>query len=251
MKVIRCISQWGACCQEYGVEIDALFASGTRKECLAAVKDDIRFMAKSEPDSGSKLIFMNGNTFDEDGFDEDGMDLEERLKELPDTNCNRTVIRLQSNDIYDSVYEITYFVQGEWISKNITPPTGKDILIRLINKTYRVDRFMEYGAFKDTDMSEIDAWTDIPEEEWISVNFYEVTDPDREDWNYTPKFILDNPMPENGQRILLKVGDGKGGDQTEIDIHIDEDILAWEGRDIYTENHDWYEDILAWMPIPE
>ena len=68
MKVIKVVTRAGLCCQDYGAKINDLFARGSKEKCLDAIRKDIVWNANCYEDSGSQLIFVNGNDI-EDGFD--------------------------------------------------------------------------------------------------------------------------------------------------------------------------------------
>ena len=107
MKVIKVITQTGLCYQGYGAEIQDNFAAGTYGECLEAIKKDIIFNAKCEPDSGTKLIFLDG--MDAEDADPDLLTewIEEEFEDA-DNQVMQFVIRLEADDLYNSIYEITY-----------------------------------------------------------------------------------------------------------------------------------------------
>lgn len=102
-KVIKVITRTGLCCQDYGADVIDDFATGSKDHCLEAIRKDILFMEACKDDSGSKLIFVNGADIEDDLDDLEGFVVENTTPE-----ATRHVIRLQADDLYDSIFEITY-----------------------------------------------------------------------------------------------------------------------------------------------
>lgn len=106
MKVIRVISVTGCCRQDCDTDIEDNWATGTRDECLKAIKDDIKYHRSCEPDSGSVLVSVNNEYVDEDGYMEyEDISVDDYINAI---DTDKTVIRLQSDDVYSSVYEFVY-----------------------------------------------------------------------------------------------------------------------------------------------
>lgn len=52
--------------------------------------------------------------------------------------------------------------------------------------------------------------------------------------------VFTGPLPEDGQEILISHGG-----------YVDKDIVSWEDGYITLESYEYFEDISAWMPLPE
>lgn len=79
-----------------------------------------------------------------------------------------------------------------------------------------------------------------PMQNWIPIITREPTEEEKEDYfkqnGEELCYMIDSPMPDNGQEVLVSVGDTVGEDI------FDEDFWNFEGWDI--------DDIDAWMPMP-
>lgn len=86
---------------------------------------------------------------------------------------------------------------------------------------------------------------DAIKEQWIKVEWHEVTDKEREE-NFISQdidYILDCKLPEDNEEILI-VRKWKGGYITEHDENgIDEGYYLESGID--------WKDVIAWMPLPQ
>ena len=104
-KVVKVVTSTGVCLQDYGAEINDVFARGTKEQCLASIRRDILWNAGCCEGSGSMLVFVNGEDVPENIS-------ENELKEFVETHASadyvQHVIRLQADDVYSTVYEITY-----------------------------------------------------------------------------------------------------------------------------------------------
>ena len=107
MKVIKAESCFGQMLQEYGADITDNFASGTRAECLEAIKRDIF----DDLDQDVELILLDDAPVrkDEEGHftGYEKSDVEEYLTNLPEKQ-DRIVARVLVKDNHASVYESTY-----------------------------------------------------------------------------------------------------------------------------------------------
>ena len=108
MKVIKVITSEGLGNQEYGAIIEDNWYSGDHRECVRAVKEDLLFDLKCEEDSGAKLYFIDGVTFDKDGYNGDGDHIKDFINNKISPDVFKVVKRLQSDDMYNTVYEVTY-----------------------------------------------------------------------------------------------------------------------------------------------
>lgn len=108
MLAIKVTTRNGLCLEDYGAQIVYPFAVGEKEHCFEEIKKDILFNAKCEKDSGSRLFFINGRDFnDEDNaFNKD--ELEKYIDEDIARGCTWICIKLQADDVYNSIYEITY-----------------------------------------------------------------------------------------------------------------------------------------------
>lgn len=116
MKVIKVITHTGLCCQDYGAEIQDNFAVGTYTECREAIKGDIVFNAQSTPDSGSELVFFNGEDLEGISLEDKEDQIEEYFVEADD-QMDCFVIRLHEDDVYSSIYEVTYRILEDSLTK--------------------------------------------------------------------------------------------------------------------------------------
>ncbi len=114
MKVIKVVTKTGLCLQEYGAEIHDGFARGSYETCREAIKADIIWNATCKDDSGADLIFINGSTISEEIDETD--DIVSFIKGIfAKTNDQvvQFVIRIQDDDVYSNVYEITYQIMED------------------------------------------------------------------------------------------------------------------------------------------
>lgn len=82
---------------------------------------------------------------------------------------------------------------------------------------------------------------------WIFVKLHETTDPDREPVGYKPEYIFANEMPHDGQDILITVYDEQGR------LVVKQDVCGIDVEEYYleSEKYDWFDDVVAWMPLPD
>lgn len=78
--------------------------------------------------------------------------------------------------------------------------------------------------------------------EWIPVKFHKITDEERQENGYPEEWdiVFDCKMPDDGQEILVSTRWGVSQDTAYDDID-----------ECYLENHDDWEDVDAWMPLPK
>ena len=80
--------------------------------------------------------------------------------------------------------------------------------------------------------------------EWIPVEYHQITKEERQENDYPKDWVycIDSPMPEEGQEILITTNAG----------YVEKDTCYDDGDGYYTDSgYDWFEDITAWMPLPE
>ena len=82
----------------------------------------------------------------------------------------------------------------------------------------------------------------VTEQRWIPVKYHELTEEERKAGGFSNDIVyyLDCKMPDDEQEIIVT-----NGKYVWVDTCI--------GNDGYTldSGHDWMEDVIAWMPMPE
>ena len=78
-----------------------------------------------------------------------------------------------------------------------------------------------------------------PENDWKPFRLREMTEEERKE-HRGEKYMWADPMPEDGQEIL--VSDGK---------YVWEDVFCDDGEFCYLESHDYIYEGMAWMPKPK
>lgn len=84
--------------------------------------------------------------------------------------------------------------------------------------------------------------------QWIPVTSRPMTMEEYEENDYVREYdipfedakVFTCPLPEDGQEILISHGG-----------YVDQDIVSWEDGFIALENFEYFEEISAWMPLPE
>ncbi len=104
MKVIKSTLQTGICLESFGADIIDNFAVGTRKECLSAIKDDMIRSSENGIDN-VVAVSVDGIGFDEDF--EDDFSISDYIDRVDDSQVMFN-IRVQVDDVYSSIYDITY-----------------------------------------------------------------------------------------------------------------------------------------------
>ena len=82
----------------------------------------------------------------------------------------------------------------------------------------------------------------VTEQRWIPVKYHELTEEERKECLFSAdiKYMLDCELPDDEQEII--VTDGR---HVWVDTCIVNDGYALDS------GHDWIEDVIAWMPLPE
>ena len=82
----------------------------------------------------------------------------------------------------------------------------------------------------------------VTEQRWIPVKYHELTEEERKECLFSAdiKYMLDCELPDDEQEII--VTDGR---HVWVDTCIVNDGYALDS------GHDWIEDVVAWMPLPE
>lgn len=82
----------------------------------------------------------------------------------------------------------------------------------------------------------------VTEQRWIPVKYHELTEEERKECLFSAdiKYMLDCELPDDEQEII--VTDGR---HVWVDTCIVNDGYALDSE------HDWIEDVVAWMPLPE
>lgn len=82
----------------------------------------------------------------------------------------------------------------------------------------------------------------VTEQRWIPVKYHELTEEERKELLFSAdiKYMLDCELPDDEQEII--VTDGR---HVWVDTCIVNDGYALDS------GHDWIEDVIAWMPLPE
>ncbi len=139
MKVIKVIGHTGLNYPGYGAEVQDKWATGTHDECVKKIKEDLLFNLDCEYDSGSIVFQINDAKFCNDLTEmdatredverytqlringhEDEIALNILRREKIRNYINGIndagayiVLRMQEDDVYSSVYELTYCVKEE------------------------------------------------------------------------------------------------------------------------------------------
>lgn len=126
--------------------------------------------------------------------------------------------------------------------KALEQPTSDDCVSRkavaeIINKQRFGIHQISMGIIKE----KIESLPPVtPMQRWIPIITREPTEEEKEDYfeqnGEELCYMIDSPMPDNGQEVLVSVGDTVGEDI------FDEDFWNFEGWDI--------ENVDAWMPMP-
>ena len=82
----------------------------------------------------------------------------------------------------------------------------------------------------------------VTEQRWIPVKYHELTEEERKECLFSAdiKYMIDCELPDDEQEII--VTDGR---HVWVDTCIVNDGYALDS------GHDWIEDVIAWMPLPE
>lgn len=80
-----------------------------------------------------------------------------------------------------------------------------------------------------------------PADQWIPVTYHETTEEEKEVYGMTCPYILDCPLPEEGDEILVCSKNGK----------VFEDLMCYDDGWYLDGGYDFVEEITAWMPLPE
>lgn len=82
----------------------------------------------------------------------------------------------------------------------------------------------------------------VTEQRWIPVKYHELTEEERKECLFSAdiKYMIDCELPDDEQEII--VTDGR---HVWVDTCIVDDGYALDS------GHDWIEDVVAWMPMPE
>ena len=76
---------------------------------------------------------------------------------------------------------------------------------------------------------------------WIEVKYRSITEEEREHYREDVTIIYDCVLPEDGQDVLITTYRGDVVFSTFYD----------DGEVVYFENWEDYDDVIAWMPLPE
>lgn len=85
-----------------------------------------------------------------------------------------------------------------------------------------------------------------PKTEWIPVKWHNITDEERQREGYPKEWLtmLDCPMPNDDEEILVTVKSVKCG------LHVEKDVCYIDDGFSLDSGHDWIDDVVAWMPLP-
>lgn len=107
--------------------------------------------------------------------------------------------------------------------------------LEILDKRYGTDFYWEVRKIVDI-LPPV-----TPTQSWIPIITREPTEEEKKDYfeqnGEELCYMIDSPMPNNGQEVLVSVGDTVGEDI------FDEDFWNFEGWDIA--------DVEAWMPLPK
>ena len=79
---------------------------------------------------------------------------------------------------------------------------------------------------------------------WTPVKYHEITDEERWENDFPKEWavLLDNPMPEDGEEILISTKSGF----VKEDVNYEDDLGNY-----LDSGYDWVDDVTAWMPMPK
>lgn len=82
----------------------------------------------------------------------------------------------------------------------------------------------------------------VTEQRWIPVKYHELTEKERKECLFSAdiKYMIDCKLPDDEQEII--VSDGR---------HVWVDTCIVDDGYTLDSGHDWIEDVVAWMPMPE
>ena len=82
----------------------------------------------------------------------------------------------------------------------------------------------------------------VTEQRWIPVKYHELTEEERKECLFSVdiKYMIDCELPDDEQEII--VTDGR---------HVWVDTCIVDDGYTLDSGHDWIEDVVAWMPMPE
>ena len=82
----------------------------------------------------------------------------------------------------------------------------------------------------------------VTEQRWIPVKYHELTEEERKELLFSAdiKYMLDCELPDDEQEIIVT-----NGRHVWVDTCIVNDGYGLDS------GHDWIEDVIAWMPLPE
>ena len=88
---------------------------------------------------------------------------------------------------------------------------------------------------------------DIEYSPWIPVKWHNITDEERQREDYPKEWLtmLDCPMPNDEEEILVTVKSSKSG------LHVEKDVCYVDDGFSLDSGYDWIDDVTAWMPLPE
>ena len=79
---------------------------------------------------------------------------------------------------------------------------------------------------------------------WIPVEYHRITEQERQENDYPEEwdYLIESPMPEDRQEILITTNAG----------YVEKDTCYDDGEGYGTDGgYDWCGEIKAWMPLPE
>lgn len=81
---------------------------------------------------------------------------------------------------------------------------------------------------------------------WIPVKWHNITDEERQREDYPKEWLtmLDCPMPNDEEEILVTVKSSEGG------LHVEKDVCYVDDGFSLDSGYDWIDDVIAWMPLP-
>lgn len=85
----------------------------------------------------------------------------------------------------------------------------------------------------------------LEQTKWIPVKWHIKTEVEEYEQYPEGTVMLDCPMPENGEDVLITIK-GKNGQ-----VWVEKDIALKDEDGWYTDGgYDWVDDVIAWMPLP-
>lgn len=82
---------------------------------------------------------------------------------------------------------------------------------------------------------------------WIPVKWHNISENERKEEGYPEEWVtyLDCLLPNDGDEILITVRGSNGN------VYVEKDECCVDNGYYLDSGHDWTDDVIAWMPLPE